>query len=54
MAKQCVITREGQCLLEACGEWCFKTYNGHGTCVQAGGDPLHPNYKCICSYICST
>lgn len=53
MAKQCVVTREGQCLLEACGAWCFQTYNGHGTCVEAGGDPLHPVYKCLCSYICS-
>lgn len=53
MAKECVTTREGECILEACGEWCFKTYKGHGTCVEAGGDPLQPNYKCICTYTCS-
>ncbi|CAL5201378.1 unnamed protein product [Lathyrus oleraceus] len=45
MAKECNRTLAGQCDAGACEAWCFKTYSGHGNCVQA---------KCVCSYICDT
>lgn len=51
-AKECVVSREGQCLLAACGEWCFQAYKGHGTYVSGSGDPS--TYKCVCIYNCST
>ncbi|XP_050891765.1 defensin-like protein 156 isoform X2 [Lathyrus oleraceus] len=51
-SKECVITRDGQCLPTACKEWCLNTYKGHGACVATVGNP--PTYKCVCTYYCST
>lgn len=51
-AKECVVSREGQCVLASCGEWCLQAYKGHGTCVSGSGDPS--SYKCDCVYNCST
>lgn len=49
MAKKCEVLLEGACDSGSCPAWCSKTYSGQGTCVQAGGDPVHP-IRCLCTY----
>ncbi|XP_058746899.1 defensin-like protein 156 [Vicia villosa] len=51
LAKECVTTRDGQCILDPCKEWCLNTYKGHGACVATINPPT---YKCVCTYNCST
>ena len=51
LSKECVITRDRQCLPTACKEWSLNTYKGHGACVITIENP--PTYKCVCIYYCS-
>ncbi|EOY06249.1 hypothetical protein QUC31_016377 [Theobroma cacao] len=41
------------CVLEDCKERCFEKHQSNGgQCVENGGTPLNPTFKCLCVYDC--
>ncbi|KEH37897.1 SLR1-related LCR [Medicago truncatula] len=46
----CITILPGDCIMEACRQWCHDNYQGHGYCVPTHKN-FDPKYICFCNHI---